>query len=369
MIAAQPTDRHTDAPGWQRPVWQQELAQAVHDPLELLALLDLKPAQLHPPQTAESLRAASRTFGLRVPRSYIRRMRRGDPRDPLLAQVLSSGAELADVPGFNADPLAESAARRAPDLLHKYQGRALLITTGACAVHCRYCFRRHFDYQPEPQDSRPGDSPRQGPQRWTQALDIVRNDASITELILSGGDPLSLSNARLTWLLEAANAIGHLQRIRLHTRTPIVLPSRVDSGLLQALQAVRGDLIIVVHTNHSAELSDEVCAALRALRETSKLLLNQTVLLAGVNDDADTLASLSQRLFDCGVLPYYLHQLDHVAGAAHFEVPDARALELQAAVNARLPGYLVPKLVREVAGAPAKLPLPPPPARIGPDCA
>ncbi|MEY2855209.1 MAG: hypothetical protein RL030_2341 [Pseudomonadota bacterium] len=345
MIAAQSPGRHT-------------AAAPIDDPLELLALLGLEPAQLTPPQSPESLRAASRLFRLRVPREFVGRMRAGDPQDPLLRQVLPLGPELLDRPGFIADPLAEAASRRAPGLLHKYEGRALLVTTGACAVHCRYCFRRHFDYEL--------DQATEGQGRWAEALDAVRSDPSITELILSGGDPLSLGNSRLAALLEAAQAIPQLTRIRLHTRTPVVQPSRVDAGLLDALRQVRLDLVIVVHANHAAELDAAVARALGELRAVSQLLLNQSVLLAGVNDDADVLVALSQRLFACGVLPYYLHQLDRVAGTAHFEVPDERALALLAAVNARLPGYLVPKLVREVAGAPGKLPLA---AIVGADCA
>lgn len=354
MIAAQPSGRHTAA----TPLWQRELGEAIEDPLELLAQLGLEPGQLTPPQTPESLQAASRLFRMRVPRDYVGRMRVGDPLDPLLRQVLPVGPELLQVPGFSGDPLAEAQSRRAPGLLHKYEGRALLVTTGACAVHCRYCFRRHFDYGL--------DHASDGQHRWEEALDVVRNDASVTELILSGGDPLSLGNARLASLLESAQSIPQLARIRLHTRTPIVLPSRVDAGLLDALRRVRCDLVIVVHANHAAELDAAVARALGELRGVSRLLLNQTVLLAGVNDDPGVLADLSQRLFACGVLPYYLHQLDRVAGTAHFEVPDARALALLAAVNARLPGYLVPKLVREVAGAPGKLPLA---DTVGADCA
>lgn len=353
MIAAQPSGRHTNAAfGWQR-----ELAEAIDDPLELLALLRLQPPDLDPPQTAESLRAAARLFRLRVPRGYAARMRAGDPRDPLLRQVLASGLELAQVPGFLTDPLEEAAARRAGGLLHKYEGRALLVTTGACAVHCRYCFRRHFDYGQEAAESG---------SRWAEALAHLRADPSITELILSGGDPLSLGNARLAALLQSLQQVPHLERIRLHTRTPIVLPSRVDDGLVEALRAVRRDVVIVVHANHAAELDGSVADALFRLRQFSKLLLNQSVLLAGVNDDADTLAALSLRLFECGVMPYYLHQLDRVAGTAHFEVPDARALSLIASINARLPGYLVPKLVRELPSAPGKLPVGAP---VVPDCA
>jgi L-lysine 2,3-aminomutase len=354
MIAARPSGRHTAA----TPLWQRELGEAIDDPMELLALLRLEPRQLTPPQTPESLRAACRLFRLRVPRGYVGRMRTGDPLDPLLRQVLPVGPELLEAPGFITDPLAEGASRRAPGLLQKYEGRALLVTTGACAVHCRYCFRRHFDYEL--------DHASDGQRRWEEALDVLRQDASITELILSGGDPLSLGNARLAALLESAQAIPQLTRIRLHTRTPIVLPSRVDTGLLDALRQVRPDLVIVVHANHAAELDVDVARALGELRGVSSLLLNQAVLLAGVNDDAAVLSGLSLRLFACGVLPYYLHQLDRVAGTAHFEVPDARAHALLAAVNARLPGYLVPKLVREVAGAPGKLPLA---QSAGADCA
>ena len=343
MIAAQPLARHTAEPSR----WQRELAEAISDPLELLGLLRLSPEQFDPPQTADSLRAAAGLFRLRVPRAYVARMSRGDPRDPLLRQVLPLGTELQAVPGYSADPLEEASARRAPGLLHKYAGRALLVTTGACAVHCRYCFRRHFDYELDRGADRQG--------RWDAALAAVASDASIEELILSGGDPLSLGNARLAALLEAAQAIPHLRRIRLHTRTPIVLPARVDAGLLQALRAVRLDLVIVVHANHAAELDAAAEQALADLRGASRLLLNQSVLLAGVNDDPAVLAQLSSRLFECGVLPYYLHQLDTVAGAAHFSVADDRALELHTALNTLLPGYLVPRLVREVPGAQAKL--------------
>jgi EF-P beta-lysylation protein EpmB len=344
MIAAEPQTRHTATV----PEWQRQLAEAVRDPLELLALLELTPAQLGMGITAASLAAAAADFPLRVPRAFIARMRRGDPRDPLLLQVLAQPRELAPVQGYVADPLGEAAARDTPGLLRKYAGRALLIATGACAVHCRYCFRRHYDYNAD-QDA---DSPR-----WNMALAGLASDPAIEEVILSGGDPLSLGNVRLAQLLARLSAMPHLRRIRIHTRTPIVLPARVDADLIALLAPLRERLVVVVHANHPAEIDAATAAALRQLAGVSTALLNQSVLLAGVNDAVRTLAELSQRLFAAATLPYYLHQLDPVAGAAHFAVPDEAALALHRQLNASLPGYLVPRLVREVPGAVGKLPL------------
>jgi EF-P beta-lysylation protein EpmB len=246
------------------------------------------------------------------------------------------------------DPLAETAARAAPGLLQKYQGRALLIATGACAVHCRYCFRRHYDYGADQPDDQP---------RWTAALRALEADAGIDEIILSGGDPLSLGNARLAQLLDRLGSMPGLRRIRIHTRTPIVLPARVDAGLCDALARWRERLVVVVHANHPAEIDATTAQALRLLATCATAVLNQSVLLAGVNDDAAILAALSRRLFESGVLPYYLHQLDQVAGAAHFATSDARALALHTALLATLPGYLVPRLVREEPGANGKTPI------------
>ncbi len=344
MIAAEPRGRHTAG----LPDWQRQLAEAVRDPVELLALLDLTPADLGPDVTARSLAAAAAQFPLRVPRAFIDRMRRGDPRDPLLLQVLASAAELQSVDGYVADPLEETSARDVPGLLRKYQGRALLITTGACAVHCRYCFRRHYDYAADQQSEAP---------RWSAALDAIAADESLEEVILSGGDPLALGNARLAQLLERLAGMPRLQRIRIHTRTPIVLPARVDAGLIAALEPLRERLVIVLHANHPAEIDAATTAALRELAATSNALLNQSVLLAGVNDAAPTLAALSHQLFAAQVLPYYLHQLDRVAGAAHFAVPDDRARALHQQLLDTLPGFLVPRLVREVPGAGGKTPL------------
>jgi len=344
MIAAGPQTRHTAAV----PDWQRQLAEAVRDPLELLALLELAPQQLGAGVTGATLAAAAADFPLRVPRGFIARMRRGDPRDPLLLQVLAQPRELAAVAGFVADPLRESAARDAPGLLRKYAGRALLVTTGACAVHCRYCFRRHYDYGADQQ----GDAPR-----WSAALEAIAADESLDEIILSGGDPLSLGNGRLAQLLAQLAGMPRLRRIRIHTRTPVVLPARVEAGLIALLAPLRARLVIVVHSNHPAEIDADTAASLRALAGTCAVMLNQSVLLAGVNDEANVLAELSRRLFAAGTLPYYLHQLDPVAGAAHFAVSDAAALALHGELNGMLPGYLVPRLVRETAGASGKLPL------------
>lgn len=344
MIAAEPDGRQT-AP---LPDWQQQLAAAVRDPLELLALLGLAPGDLGPEFTASGLAAAARDFPLRVPHAFIARMRPGDPADPLLRQVLAVPQEMLGVAGYGPDPVGEAAAREAPGLLHKYAGRALLVTTGACAVHCRYCFRRHYDYAADLDDGQP---------RWSAALAQLAANPDIEELILSGGDPLSLSNARLAALLTRLAQLPQLRRLRIHTRTPIVLPARVDAGLLALLDGWRERLVIVVHANHPHELDADTAAALRSLGTRSTALLNQSVLLAGVNDDPGTLADLSRRLFAAGVLPYYLHQLDRVAGAAHFAVEDGRALQLHAMLNDCLPGYLVPRLVREIAGAGGKTPL------------
>lgn len=351
IIAAEPATRHTagDRPAAGVPEWQRELAQAVRDPLELLSLLDLVPAQLGHGETAAGLARAAADFPLRVPRGYIARMRRGDPADPLLLQVLGRGVELAAVPGYISDPLQEQSARPVPGLLHKYHGRALLVVTGACAVHCRYCFRRHYDYGADQEAALAG--------RWSAAIEHLAADHTIEEVILSGGDPLSLGNARLAQLLLRLRAIPRLRRIRIHTRTPVVLPARVDDGLLEALRPLHERLAVVIHANHAAELDAATQAALRRLHGACTALLNQSVLLAGVNDDATALAALSARLFEAGVLPYYLHQLDAVAGAAHFAVGDAAARRLHRELAGLVPGYLLPRLVREIPGQPGKTPL------------
>ena len=324
-----------------QPRWQQLWRDAVRDPRELLRMLDL-------PVLAASLSETAATqFPLRVPRGFVAKMRRGDPHDPLLRQVLPVLDEERIVPGFDFDAVGDGAARGATGVIHKYAGRALLIATGSCAVHCRYCFRRHFPYADE----------TAAVAHWGAALDYLRAHPDIDEVLLSGGDPLSLSTPKLAEFTEALAHIGHVRRLRIHTRLPMVLPERVDAELLNWLQKLPQQAVIVIHANHANEFDTDVDAALGSLRSAGGTLLNQSVLLRGVNDDADALANLSRRMFEAGVLPYYLHQLDRVAGAAHFEVDDAEARRLHAVLTTTLPGYLVPKLVREVAGETSKMPL------------
>lgn len=328
------------APNW-RQAWRQAWREAVRDPRELLAMLGL--VEL----AADISDAAAAQFPLRVPRGFVARMRHGDPHDPLLRQVLPILDEERIVPGFGLDAVGDEVARRGGGVIHKYNGRALLIATGSCAVHCRYCFRRHYPYA-EDTAAAAG---------WQEAVALIAGDPSIHEVILSGGDPLSLADHKLAELTDALRGIPHLRRLRLHTRLPIVLPERVDAGLLAWLRGLPWPVAVVVHANHANEFDAAVDAAMAALHDAGATLLNQAVLLRGVNDSVDALAALCERGYRAGVLPYYLHQLDRVAGAAHFEVEDARALALHAGLAARLPGYLVPKLVREVAGEPGKTPL------------
>src|SRR5690606_17800489 len=290
---------------------------------------------------------AMQQFPLRVPRGYVARMRHGDPADPLLRQVLPILDEERVVPGFALDAVGDAAARAAHGVLRKYRGRALLVATGSCAINCRYCFRRHCPYAQETAAAN----------QWHDAIAAITGDPAIEEVILSGGDPLSLSTAKLGELTAALSGIGHLRRFRIHTRLPIVLPERVDEGLLAWVGALPWPVTVVVHANHANEFDPAVDAALAALRGAGATLLNQAVLLRGVNDSVEALAALCERGFAAGVLPYYLHQLDRVAGTAHFEVDDASARALHAALAARLSGYLVPRLVREVPGDPGKRPL------------
>ena len=339
MIAASSNSGQTQPISF-RSGWQQLLADAITDPAELCRTLDLDPALLAP-----ALAAAS-DFPLRVPRSFVAKMRRGDPRDPLLLQVLPLATELHAVEGFSTDPVGDLASRatHGDGVLHKYAGRALLIATGACAVHCRYCFRRHFPYQHE--------SALAG--GWEGALRHLRSDTSITEVILSGGDPLSLNDRRLQQLTDGLDALAHVRRLRIHTRYPVVLPERIDAGLLTWLAGLRLQKVLVLHANHAHEIDAMTRSVCRNLATAGVTLLNQSVLLAGINDRVDALSDLSEALFDAGVLPYYLHVLDRVQGAAHFDISTDNALSLHAQLTARLPGYLVPRLVREVPGAPAK---------------
>jgi EF-P beta-lysylation protein EpmB len=342
MIAATPlSGQFASSSDYRAMSWQQQLADAVTDPKELCEILQIDPALVMPAiQSAQD-------FSMRVPRSFVAKMRRGDPTDPLLLQVLPVAAERVAVSGYSTDPVGDMESRAASGLLHKYEGRALVIATGACAIHCRYCFRRHFPYGDESALQR----------GWADAIAALRADETIREAILSGGDPLSLSERRLTQFTEALATVPHVRRLRIHTRYPLVLPERIDAPLLNWLGSLPIQTVVVVHANHAREIDASVHRACRDLAAAGATLLNQSVLLAGVNDSATALAELSEALFAAGVLPYYLHVLDKVQGAAHFDLPEARALELHAQLARQLPGYLVPRLVREVPGAPAKMPV------------
>jgi EF-P beta-lysylation protein EpmB len=318
--------------------WRTQLRDAYRDPATLLTALGLESAGLalapHP------------EFPFRVTRSFAARMRHGDALDPLLRQVLPLACENDESPGYSADPLAETTHFADGSLIQKYQGRALLIVTGACAIHCRYCFRREFPY---------GTSV--GAERLSSALASIAADPSLREVILSGGDPLVLDDDALHALVSKLASIAHVERLRIHSRLPVVLPARITPALLTALAGGRLQPVLVIHANHPHEIDDEVRDALAACRRAGITLLNQAVLLDGVNDNATILAALSETLFAAGVLPYYVHVLDRVRGAAHFDTGDARAAVIERELRALLPGYLVPRFVREVPGASGKLPL------------
>lgn len=324
-----------------RAVWQQALARAVRDPAVLLERLAL-PRELLP-----SAQRAAKLFPLLVPESYLARMTPGDPHDPLLRQVLPLDVEAEATSGFTVDAVGDDAAQVAPGLLKKYAGRALLITTGVCAVHCRYCFRRHYPYAESPQQL----------DDWQPALDALSADETIHEVLLSGGDPLALTDARLFALLDQLETIPQLRRLRIHTRLPIVLPDRITPALLARLTESRLTPWMVIHANHAQELTGDCADAVRQLVRAGISALNQAVLLRGVNDSVTSLVELCERLIDLGVMPYYLHQLDRVLGTAHFEVSEETGRGLMAELRKWLPGYAVPQYVREIPGEAHKTPL------------
>ena len=320
--------------------WRAQLRGSIRDPETLIDRLQL------PDSLREGARRSHELFPALVPESFLRRMVPGDRNDPLLRQVLPLLEEGAEPPaGFAADAVGDQAATRTPGLIHKYQGRALLIVAGVCAVSCRYCFRRHFPYDETPATA----------EEWAPALETIAADSTIEEVILSGGDPLMRSDRWLGDLVAQIEAIPHVTRLRLHTRLPIVLPARVDDEFLSLLEDTRLAPTVVVHANHPNEIDAECGNSLEGIVRRGTPVLNQSVLLRGVNDTADALIELSRRLLSVRVLPYYLHQLDRVVGAAHFEVPEARGLELIEAMRAELPGFGVPRYVREVPGAPNKV--------------
>lgn len=321
--------------------WLLQLADVITDPDELLRILNVDP-------DAQMLagREAKRLFPLRVPRAFVARMEKGNPNDPLLRQVLTAAEEFIAAPGFSADPLEEQHSV-VPGLLHKYRNRALLLVKGGCAVNCRYCFRRHFPY-----------ADNQGNKRnWQGALDYIATHTELDEIIFSGGDPLMAKDHELDWLIEQLEAISHIKRLRIHSRLPIVIPARITDTLTARFARSSLQILLVNHINHAREIDDDFRAAMARLRQAGVTLLNQSVLLRGVNDNAQTLADLSNALFDAGVMPYYLHVLDKVQGAAHFMVSDEEARNIMRELLKQVSGYMVPKLAREIGGEPSKTPL------------
>ena len=327
---------------YQEQNWQSQLSDLITDPLELLEALQLSPDQL-----LSGAILASEQFKLRVPRAFVGKMNMGDPLDPLLLQVLPHHLELEEHPGYVTDPLGEEQANQQPGVLHKYKSRFLLTLTGACAVHCRYCFRRHFPYQenlPKNED-------------WLNIKGYIESQPDINEVIFSGGDPLTLSNRKLKLWIDRLESLAQIKFLRIHSRVPIVIPNRVDEELVSLLKNSRLRIILVVHSNHAAELDDFTCTKLSLLVQQQITVLNQAVLLNGVNNSAQVLVDLSYRLFDAGVMPYYLHVLDKVKGAHHFDLSPEQINLIYKDVLESLPGYLVPKLVREIAGEKNKTPL------------
>lgn len=320
--------------------WQKELANVVTDPKQLLHLLniDVNDYQQH--------FKARQLFPVRVPHPFIRQMKPGDFNDPLLKQVMPLSAEFVATDGFSHDPLKEHDTV-AMGLLHKYRHRVLMIVKSGCAINCRYCFRRHFPYQ--------DNSPNK--QHWQAALNYISEHTEINEVIFSGGDPLMANDEHLAWLVKQLENIPHLQRLRFHTRLPIVIPQRITSNFVDLLKNTRLKPTIVLHVNHANELSEPLKIALEPLRIARIPLFNQSVLLKGINDNVDVLSKLSENLFDLGIQPYYLHLLDHVQGAAHFDINEQSAIKLYKKLMTRLSGFLLPKLVREIAGEANKTPI------------
>ncbi len=335
------SDAATQPPASAPPDWQSVLARSVTEAAELCRLLGLSD------QLAEAAGEAARRFKLVVPRPFLARITPGDPADPLLRQILPTAEELLPAAGFCEDPLGAAAASPVPGLLAKYQGRSLIVATRLCGVHCRFCFRRHQTGQAGEGESR----------HLEDAIARAAADPGLAEVILSGGDPLMLDDARLARIAGQIASIPQVRRLRVHTRLPVLIPQRVTPSLVAALRSTRLTVVFVLHVNHAAEIDEQAATAIARLADAGIPLLSQSVLLRGVNDNVDALVQLFERLVDNRVMPYYLHQLDRVAGAAHFEVPEAVGTQLVQEARQRLPGYAVPRYVRDIPGSPNKRPL------------
>ncbi len=320
--------------------WQQQLSQAITEPKQLLQALNLSPDDF------PGHREATQLFSIKTPLSYLNKIQKGNPRDPLLLQIMAQSQEMLTLDGYSNDPVGDLDANKTPGLLHKYHGRVLLITTGTCAVHCRYCFRRHFPY-PQQQAGR---------DQWSQAISYIQQDHSIKEVILSGGDPLVLSDSKLDNLIGQLEGISHLTRLRIHSRLPIVLADRITDVLIQRLKNSRFNICLVIHANHANEITHAEMEVFFRLKQAGITLLNQAVLLKDINHRLVDQIELSEALYSIGVLPYYLHLLDPVQGAAHFDISLSHAQSLIRQMQNQLPGFLVPKLVREISGEASKTP-------------
>lgn len=319
------------------PLWKQILRNNVTNLSELVEILELSDEQ-------KSFLLEKPKFALNIPRRLVDKMSKGTLDDPIFRQFVPLQKEQVSRLSFIKDPIGDCLSRKAPKLLHKYQGRVLLVCTSACAMHCRYCFRQHFDYDVSNKI-------------FEEELEVIRNDSSIHEVILSGGDPLSLDNRILSALISQISSIPHIKKVRFHSRFPVGIPERIDDSFLEILSTTPLQFVFVVHVNHSRELDKEVLTALKKLQCLGIPVLNQSVLLKGVNDSLEALMALSEKLTDHGIMPYYLHQLDRVEGASHFEVEEQKGKQLIAELGKCLPGYAVPRYVREIAGEPGKTPL------------
>ena len=327
---SQPINLHSD--------WKAELSNCVSSIDELLNQLGLKPEDLNATEQAAS------KFPIKVPQPFVQLMEYGNPNDPLLKQVLPITSELQVDSNFSTDPVGESSFNPVPGIVHKYRNRVLMIISPNCAINCRYCFRRHFPY----------DDNRQSKQQWLKALDYLKTKPEINEVIYSGGDPLAANDNFLRWLTGEIESFNHIKRLRIHTRLPVVIPSRIDDQLLNWLSNTRLKPTFVLHINHANEIDTPLSQGVNRLKQAGIMVLNQSVLLKGINDTSDQLINLSEKLFDAGIMPYYLHMLDPVQGASHFDVPEDRAVEIFSQIQAKLPGFLVPKLVQERAGETSK---------------
>ena len=327
---SQPINLHSD--------WKAELSNCVSSIDELLNQLGLKPEDLNATEQAAS------KFPIKVPQPFVQLMEYGNPNDPLLKQVLPITSELQVDSNFSSDPVGESSFNPVPGIVHKYRNRVLMIISPNCAINCRYCFRRHFPY----------DDNRQSKQQWLKALDYLKTKPEINEVIYSGGDPLAANDNFLRWLTGEIESIQHIKRLRIHTRLPVVIPSRIDDQLLNWLSNTRLKPTFVLHINHANEIDSALSQGINRLKQAGIMVLNQSVLLKGINDTSDQLINLSEKLFNVGIMPYYLHMLDPVQGASHFDVPEDRAVEIFSQIQAELPGFLVPKLVQERAGETSK---------------